>query len=72
MLENLSTMKGMNKEYLISEHIQKIDIKTFMLWGDCDSLNTAEEGMEICKNNSNIKLVKVENAGHAPCLDQRD
>jgi 4,5:9,10-diseco-3-hydroxy-5,9,17-trioxoandrosta-1(10),2-diene-4-oate hydrolase len=72
LLENVTTMKGMQSHYLLSGKIDNLKVQTLVLWGDSDAFNTPEEGMEVCKNNNRIEFVKVENAGHLPWLDQRD
>lgn len=70
LLEELVTIRGFRKEYLITEELGRIQQPVLLLWGEEDWFAPPSAGERICRRLPNARLEVAPNAGHLPWLDR--
>jgi pimeloyl-ACP methyl ester carboxylesterase len=72
MLENITTISGFRKNYLIGNDMHLIKSPTLFLWGDKDAFQSNIEGKKISEKIKSSQFISIKDAGHLPWLDQPD
>lgn len=70
MFESVLTLKGFRKDLYIGDKLSDLKIPVRFIWGDKDVFEKPDTGLSKAKAINDYKFEVVENAGHAPWLDQ--
>jgi pimeloyl-ACP methyl ester carboxylesterase len=60
---------GLRRELILGERWRGLTTPTLLVWGEHDAFGSPEEGEALVATNPNLRLVRIDGAGHIPWLD---
>ena len=66
----MSTLLGLKNAEVITEKLKKITVPTLIIWGAFDPVIPVDYADDFVSSISNSKLIKMNNCGHTPYVEQ--
>jgi len=60
---------GLRRELILGERWRGLTTPTLLVWGEHDAFGSPGEGEALVATNPNLRLVRIDGAGHIPWLD---
>lgn len=70
LLDRTVGFRGFDPELCEAARFVDLRVPTTLLWGDKDAFAPPSIGEQVARKNSNLRLVRIPDAGHAPWFDQ--
>lgn len=69
LLQSALDLGGLKSHLLLTKRWGRLQPPTTLIWGEQDRWASAYAGDRIARDHSNIRMVRLRNAGHAPWFD---
>lgn len=68
-LQSVLDARGLRRHLILGERWRALKTPTLLLWGERDAYGAPEEGETIARHASNLRLLRIPDAGHLGWLD---
>jgi pimeloyl-ACP methyl ester carboxylesterase len=72
VLGRIADARGVRRDLILGERWQELKVPTLFIWGERDAFLPPEEGEALAARSSNMRLVRIRDAGHLPWIDDPD
>jgi len=72
LLGRVLDARGIRRQLILGRRWADVRVPTLFLWGERDAFGTPQEGEALAAMNPSFRLIRIDDAGHLPWLDDAE